>query len=243
MVFSVISSPRGNLSLQQVLELANIYLENACRTNDPTIALVLCHDTEVSLTYVKKAAKNVEDQTLCERIAATFIGLSRLLDSKGYRDEGLAFYKKSEKWVVHVKDPGQSTPSSYPNSIVLSNNDTLHSTADTSAVGLSSTPANQLKHRRDIVTLAPHIFAENVRPPAVEFKLPEPDERLTNTPQLTFCLSLLKMSYSLDNTSDPTARNWLQAIEKDTDEQERLKVLVTDVTRAFKRDEIKDAKA
>ncbi|KAF9998306.1 hypothetical protein BGZ65_006202, partial [Modicella reniformis] len=123
MVFSNISSPRGKLSLQQVLELANVYLENASKVNDPTIALVPCHDTEVALGYVKEPAENVEepadkveepaedveepaedpvenveDQSLYERIASTFIGLGRLLDSQGYRDEALAFYKKSEKW-------------------------------------------------------------------------------------------------------------------------------------------------
>ncbi|KAF9983943.1 hypothetical protein BGZ65_001253, partial [Modicella reniformis] len=228
MVFSVISSPsRGNLSLQQVLELADIYLGNACKVNDPTIALILCHDTEVSLTFVKNAAKNVEDQALCERIATTFIGLGKLLDSQGYRDEALAFHKKSEKW-GHVQDPGQP----------------ILSSVDTMVANSSSTPsANQFKHRRDIAAIAPHIFPVNVRPPSIEFKLPEPDEQLTSTPQLVYCLSLLKVSLSLDTTLEPAARNWLQAIEKNTDEQDRLKVLVTDVIRAFKRDEIKDAKS
>ncbi|KAG0006797.1 hypothetical protein BGZ65_003539 [Modicella reniformis] len=245
MVFgSVISSPRGGLSPQQLLELANVYLENASKVNDSTIALVLCYDTEVSLGQVKKAAKNVEDQALRERIATTFIGLGRLLDSQGYRDEALAFYKKSEKWGGHVQDPGQPTPPSHPNNIVQSNKVTSIPSMDAMVANTSSTPsANQLNNRRDIATIAPHIFVENVRPPSIEFKLPEPDERLTSTPQLACCLSLLKMSQSLDTTLEPVARNWLQAIEKDTDEKHRLEILVTDVIIAFKRDEIKDAKA
>ncbi|KAF9999426.1 hypothetical protein BGZ65_005211, partial [Modicella reniformis] len=44
------------------------------------------------------------------------------------------------------------------------------------------------------------------------------------------------------SAQDPAARKWLQVIEKDIDEQERLKAMATDVIRAFKRDEIKDAK-
>jgi hypothetical protein len=67
MVFrSIISSPLRSLSLQQTLDLANIYLENACKTPDPNVALVLCHDTEVTLSHVKKVAKNVEDKVIRE---------------------------------------------------------------------------------------------------------------------------------------------------------------------------------
>jgi hypothetical protein len=95
---SVISSPRGNLSLQQALDLANIYLENASKSTDPDITLVLCHDTEVSLSHVKKAAKNSEDKSVHGRISTVYVGLGDLLDSKGHRGEAQAFYKKSEKW-------------------------------------------------------------------------------------------------------------------------------------------------
>lgn len=99
MVFgSVISSPRGNLSLQQALHLANIYLEDASRSTDPDITLVLCHDTEVSLGHVKKAAKNNEDKAMRTRIATVYVGLGDLLHSQGHQGEAQAFYKKSEKW-------------------------------------------------------------------------------------------------------------------------------------------------
>ncbi|KAF9344565.1 hypothetical protein BGX34_005521, partial [Mortierella sp. NVP85] len=77
----------------------------------------------------------------------------------------------------------------------------------------------------------------------MELKLPGVDERLSTTPQLAACLSLLKNSQLLDGMLEPAARKWLQATEKDTDEQERLKVLATNVIRAFQREEIKDNKA
>jgi len=92
-----------------------------------------------------------------------------------------------------------------------------------------------------IATIPQHIFAENTTPPSIVTKLPEIDERLANTPQLACCLSLLKTSNSLD-TLEPAARTWIQAIEKDDDEKERLKVLSLDVIRAYKRDELKDAR-
>ena len=98
MVFgSVISSPRGNLSLQQALELANIYLDHAGKAQDVDISLVFCHDTEVSLLQAGKAAKHVHDQTMRYEIATGYIRLGRVLAIRGYRSEAQAIYKKAEK--------------------------------------------------------------------------------------------------------------------------------------------------
>jgi len=83
MVFgSIISSPRGSLSLQQVLDLASIYLENARKTQDPNIALVLCHDTEVSLSQVKRVAKHTDDKAMREGMATVYIELGELLENQ-----------------------------------------------------------------------------------------------------------------------------------------------------------------
>jgi len=82
----------------------------------------------------------------------------------------------------------------------------------------------------------------NVRPPIVEFKLPEPDERLNSTPQLVCCLGILQASRLPDVTLELAAHRWLKGVEKDTDEQERLHMMATEVVRAFKRDEIKETK-
>jgi len=106
-----------------------------------------------------------------------------------------------------------------------------------------SFPHDKRKQLQDVVTIPTHIFVENVRPPAIQFKLPEADERLGSTPQLAYCLGLLQASQSPDDILDTTAQNWLQAIEKDRDEQDRLITMATEVIRAFKRDELKDAKA
>jgi hypothetical protein len=55
-------------------------------------------DAEVSLTRLKKVAKNNRgDKSMHGRIATVYSGLGELLDSKGHRDKAQAFYKKSEK--------------------------------------------------------------------------------------------------------------------------------------------------
>jgi len=109
---------------------------------------------------------------------------------------------------------------------------------------MSSPPDH--RQRSNVSTIAStfpaYIFPENIPPPTVQMKLPGPDERLDNTPQLVCCLSLLKVAQSLDAKLEPIALKWIQAVEKNTNEQERLHGITTDVIRAFKREEIKDAK-
>jgi hypothetical protein len=93
MVFGgVISAPRPLLP-SQALDLANIYLENAGKVADSEIALVLCHDTEASLSQAKKTA----DQSVIDGIAATYSGLGKQLEELGRDGEAQAIYKKAEK--------------------------------------------------------------------------------------------------------------------------------------------------
>ena len=97
-------------------------------------------------------------------------------------------------------------------------------------------------HQQQSCTIPAHIFAQNIGPPAIEPGLPEPDQRLDNTQQLVCCLGLLKAAQSLDIRFKPIALKWLQTVQKDTEEKERLNGMALDVIRAFKREEIKDAK-
>lgn len=93
------------------------------------------------------------------------------------------------------------------------------------------------------IVISQSIFATDVDPPAVEFNPPEPETRLNNTSQLAYCLSLLKNPPELDDKLDLATRTWLQETRNEPDEQERLKMMATDVVKAFKREEFKDAKA
>ena len=98
MVFhSIVSSHLGHLSLQHVLDLANIYLESASKAHHPDIAFVLCHDTEVALFQAKKAAKRSKDQAVLHGIATAYMELGRELDNRGRSSEAKKSHKKAEK--------------------------------------------------------------------------------------------------------------------------------------------------
>ncbi|KAK3809438.1 MAG: hypothetical protein J3Q66DRAFT_405442 [Benniella sp.] len=231
MFSSIVSSPRSSLSPQQALKLANVYFENARNEGDGDIALVLCHDTEISLSQAKKAVKFSKNPDVIEEIGTVYIDLAKLLERHDYHNEAKAFYKKAKKLGVNVQHPGSLTKGSPP---PAGDSQDSHS--------VRSPSRGRFKQQRGIATIPAHIFAENVRPPGIEYKLPEPDERLTNTPQLAGCLYLLRPNRSPDDILEPAAHNWLRTIQKDMDEQGRLRTMATEVIRAFKRDEIKDAK-
>jgi len=93
----IISSSRDVLSPTQALELANIYLDNARKTNDAHIALVLCQDTEVSLSQAVRGSKRLKLPALREGIATAYVQLGWLLKGQRLHDEAEAFYKKAEK--------------------------------------------------------------------------------------------------------------------------------------------------
>lgn len=99
MVFGITaSSPLSSLSPQQALELACVYLGNACNANDPDIALVLCHDADASLSHAGKAVKRARDKIVIDRIASAYIDLGKLLDCHGRSSEAQASYKKASKF-------------------------------------------------------------------------------------------------------------------------------------------------
>lgn len=115
MVFGgIITSPRSGLSPLQALELARVYLENACKVTDANITLVLCHDTEVSLSQAKRAAKHIEDNAVHDGIAAAYIDLGNLLYIRGHHREAQASFKKARRsWgkslktdLLHLGSPG-----------------------------------------------------------------------------------------------------------------------------------------
>ncbi|KAG0000433.1 hypothetical protein BGZ65_004376, partial [Modicella reniformis] len=200
MVFGgFISSPRGNLSPKQALELANVYLENARITTDPTTSPVLCHDTELSLSQVKQTQGAQRAKHCVKRLGPP---ISNLAEHWGTEDAvmrtstKLAFSANSMIQLAN-RARDQTAESSNPNT-------TMHSTkraAESQAIG-----SPQKHQKKDHAGF------------------------------------LLKAAHPINNTLGPDARNWKQTVEKDEDEQDRLKMLATDVIRAYKRDELKDAK-
>ncbi|KAF9991856.1 hypothetical protein BGZ65_013019, partial [Modicella reniformis] len=222
---------------KQALDLSNIYLENASKTTDHDIALALCHDAEAILYQVERSSKktlahpkDAGDKVLREGVASAYIGIGKLLDSQGYPDKAQAIYKKAEKLGGKVHELSRLEQSSSAGSLGYSGKTSLDSAATNKLAihPLLNSSVSQHTQQYNIANVPSYIFPENVRPPVMEFKLPEPDERLTSTPQLACCLGLLNISLSPGDKMEPTVRSWLQIIEKDTDEQERLKALVMD---------------
>ncbi|KAF9355422.1 hypothetical protein BGX34_010487 [Mortierella sp. NVP85] len=230
MVFgSIVESPVDTLSPKQALQLANVYLDNARKIEEPVIALVLCHDTEVTLSRATKAVKRTEDQATVRNIGTAYIELGELLEKRGHATEADVSYKKAAKLGV-VRQPKVAQPSATE-------------PEPSKPISITSTPLEGSGTNENTSMIPARIFKENVRLPTIESELPEADERLKDTPQLAYCLSLLRFIGSADDQLEPATKNWLQAVEKDTDEQERLHTMAIDVIRAFKRDELKDAKA
>jgi len=100
---SILSSPLDSLLPEQALQLANIYLENANKATHPLVTLVLCHDTEVSLSQAKKSFKRLKVPDVRQGIATAYDKLGELLDNHRLHDEAEAFRKKAVT-VGYVKE-------------------------------------------------------------------------------------------------------------------------------------------
>ncbi|KAG0234983.1 hypothetical protein BGX31_004386 [Mortierella sp. GBA43] len=242
---SIVPSPKGALSLQEILQLTDIYLENAIRANDNNVVLVLCHNAEVALSQAKnpfkKSSSNSEDRD-SRLVAAAYFDLGKLLEGQGHQEGAQALYKRCKKWGGH--DPMSSGKSIRPLSIIGSNK-----RVDTGATLVAvdhlsqEVPFSQPTQGNNYASVSEDIFPKNLALPNFEFKPPEPDSRLTDTPQLARCLGLLQAPFGPNDVTDTVIQNWLQVVKSEPEEHDRLKTLATDVIRAFKRDEFKNAKA
>jgi hypothetical protein len=104
MGFSV-PSPLNDLSLQQALELGEVYLEYAYRTTDSKIVAVLCHEAKVALSQAENAStkhpahpNGAGYQVLLQRMGGAYMKLSELHKREGHGDKARAFCVKAEKW-------------------------------------------------------------------------------------------------------------------------------------------------
>ncbi|KAG0200678.1 hypothetical protein BGX31_003998, partial [Mortierella sp. GBA43] len=225
---------------------------NAYKIKDFNVSMVLCREAEVTLSQAKKGSKKypsssrgTEHRVLCDGISTAYIDLAKLLDQQGFRREAMAIRKRAEKWEGNPNGPGRLA-------LQLSND--APSPAEPPKDESSPSAYRKIKQRFENVKVVDNIFAENsrvidniftenVRPTTAEYKFPELDERLNDTPELVRCLSLLQASFSPDDILEPVAQMWLQVTKGDADELERLHALSTGVVRVFFNDEFKDMRA
>jgi tetratricopeptide (TPR) repeat protein len=105
MLYRTVPSPKGALSPHEILRLAEIYLENASKEENPNVSLVLCYNAEVALSQAKSSSRkssnsafDPDEQAIRDKMAAAYYRLGKLLENNGHRDEAAAFYKKCKKW-------------------------------------------------------------------------------------------------------------------------------------------------
>ncbi|KAG0013694.1 hypothetical protein BGZ80_010914, partial [Entomortierella chlamydospora] len=83
------------------------------------------------------------------------------------------------------------------------------------------------------------LFNQDVDPPIAKYDLPDIGGRISSTPQLAYCLSLLNPELVSNERLDENELCWSQARLGNHDEQYRLQTMATDLVKAFVRDELK----
>ncbi|KAG0003313.1 hypothetical protein BGZ79_001156 [Entomortierella chlamydospora] len=255
MVCGLFSSSSKSLSLEDALELANEQLNSARKAKSPARKLQLCQSAKSMIKNAEKIVtdKKVKNPALKDSIAIAYHEHGKLLDELGNHIKAQRSYNKAAKWgYTHGRsqhiDSRQSPPdalSTKPHnmdgSIRQSPPAILSPTPDVALTKPQEIPVSGGVHEpREAVALIPkRIFDQNVAPPVAKYDLPEILDRITSTPQLAYCLSLLNPSMMSKEQVDEIEYDWSQARINDPDEQERLQTMATNVIRVFARDELK----
>ncbi len=158
MLGSIFSSSRSALSAEQMLGLANGYLNIARQTQDRHLAAIFFDDAEISLSQAKRAFKKalspetLADQTLRNKIGTTYFERGQVLEQLGQPNRAQASYKKAQKWGHPGLAPQSSIfsagavlpPTALTNRslIAAQTSETLHTPALSSAVNSSSISAD-----------------------------------------------------------------------------------------------------
>ncbi|KAF9952027.1 hypothetical protein BGZ70_000768, partial [Mortierella alpina] len=218
---------RNGLPLREIIEVANLFLNFAQSTSNPSALQLLCGNVSTILYAMKRGARktlnpvsSAEDQELCEKVASIFTDHGKLWQRLDNADKARSSFEKAEKWSTSALTPGQPQP------------------------------RGTNKIERTISRIAPKIFSRDVILRPFKLKLPAADARINSTPQLVYCLTLLSSIPSsphaitlMDETLDEADRSWLQSIKEDADEQHRLRFLAGKLIVEFIADELKGTEA
>ncbi|KAF9995411.1 hypothetical protein BGZ80_007521, partial [Entomortierella chlamydospora] len=243
MLRNLFSSQTSDRSTEETLGLTSKRLELARKEDDTAKRLELINSVKPLLKDTENtfASKKVKDPALSEGIANAYHEHGRLLDDLGHHDKAKKSRSKAEKW-GYVDAVGRNIDSSHP---LGKNNTVRRSLLPTAVPSIApivavATPAKvKPTSPKNGMQIQQKIFDHNVTPPITKYALPEPDERITSTPQLAYCLSLLHSSMISQEELDQIERDWLQIKDVDPDERERLQTMATDLIRAFVREDLK----
>ncbi|KAF9345531.1 hypothetical protein BGX26_003021, partial [Mortierella sp. AD094] len=264
--FSSLSPKRP--SLKDVLDLANEQLENFRNSNNLAEALILCDNANAAIEDAENFVTNkrVDGQTLDDDIANAYYRHGKLLEELGQHNKAQKSYNKAKDWgYIHVvsQQTVSVPPSKFNDSIsqppypptAFSAAPSITTAVHQEFLDINKSPPILQGHTKDAApseiknpiqvttrytAQVPHmIFGQNVTPLLAKLALPELGGRITSTSQLAYCLSLSNRSLVSKEALDKTECDWLQAMDNDPDERDRLQTLTTDVIRAFVRDELK----
>ncbi|KAG0313965.1 hypothetical protein BGZ99_008459, partial [Dissophora globulifera] len=241
MLRNLFSSSQSTLSPQQALDLATFHLENAVKFKDLEVTLALCNDAETALSRMKRAARkslktpqSAEDQALRDGVAAAYFKHGGLLEHLGRIEMANISYRKAEKWGYVPKSKRPPSDSSQPN-------ESKDTSSPSAAHDLPSPLGPGGSQVRDLAHVPSTVFNQDVAPPVAKYPLPKTGTRLESTPQLAYSLSLLPSPSLTMKSLDEAERAWSRAKVDDVEEQERLRTLATDLTKAFINDELKSS--
>ncbi|KAI1298869.1 hypothetical protein EDD11_006740 [Mortierella claussenii] len=243
---------RSNYLAEEALSIAKVHLDNASKAKSPKQAVMFCKKAKRALRRINFSAVTT-DQAQLEQIIVAFREHGRALEKWNLNDKAQRSYNKARKLEAQVI-PGALVSSATPVSAqsAASVKSTAASNEDDTPVPSSTlstsqpeppTPASITISIQSLSILPASMFANDYYPQAFHGKLPEPDERLSSTPQLAYCLGLLQASAMSEDDLDTPTRTWLHAMNTNDVERERLKTMATDLLREFTRDELKDANA
>ncbi|KAG0007458.1 hypothetical protein BGZ80_004637, partial [Entomortierella chlamydospora] len=252
MLRNLFSSRASDLSPENAIELVNDCLELASKEDDIAKKLKLANSAKSLLKDAENifAFIKVKDPALSESIAHAYHEHGRLLDALGHHDQAKKSHGKAEMW-GYVDVVGRDTGSSHR----LGRSGTIRRpVVPTAVLSVASSvvavyrdslkaDVTQLNHQDHILHATPvkdGMQIQNITPPVAKYALPKPDELITSTPQLAYCLSLLHPSMISTEGLDQSERDWLQDGTINPDEEERLQTMATDLVRAFVQEALKE---
>ncbi|KAF9277394.1 hypothetical protein BGZ68_009322, partial [Mortierella alpina] len=226
-MFETHSWSRNGLPLPEIVEIASLFLKIAQSVSNLNALHLLCGNVGAVLSAMEHGvrktldpASSAEHQKLCEDVASIFTEHGKLLELLKNDQKAKISFKKAEKWSTSALTPGQ-----------------LHM-------------KDNNKVERKIAHIAPEIFTQDVIFRPFKPKPPALDGRISSTPQLVYCLTLLSNITSsphavtaIDETFVEIDRSWLQNVADDVDEQSRLRSLPGKVLAEFIDDDLKETAA
>ncbi|KAG0323621.1 hypothetical protein BGZ99_002676 [Dissophora globulifera] len=258
---------RSSRPAKDALELANVNLKIARSTQDRKQALKYCKIAKKELERIDVSGSSMH----LDQIIAAYREHGGIMDKLGFNDKAIKSYRmadKLEQYLPRTPVPQRVTVIAQPLPLSPTKDSPIRNSASTSpatpvgdrllsslkivdapdyvsssaptGVSVVSQPMPIPGHNLELVPAT--IFAKDFHPRLYEGALPRPDEDLTETRQLAYCLALLQASPSSTDSLKEPARTWLHNTKANQDEQERLKAMATDLLLEFMRDTLKDEK-